>query len=52
MYYLFKNDPWGNKVPYMAVNNEEVATRLMNAVENFITKVVRVPRNVQSLIQM
>ena len=51
MYYLFKDDPWGNKIPYMAVNYEKVATRLMQDNDD-ITKVVNVPRNVQSLIKM
>ncbi len=52
MYHLFKDDPWGNKVPYMTVNHKEVADRLLKAGKDFITLVVNVPRNVQSLMKM
>ncbi len=52
MYYMFKDDPWGNKVPYMAANHKESADRILKAGKAFITKVIEVPSNVQSLIKM
>ena len=52
MYILYKDDPWGNKIPHMVVSREDVATRLLKAGKDFITRVVEVPRNVQSLIRM
>jgi len=51
MYQLYKDDMWGNKVPYM-VADHDTATRLMKDARNEITRVVNVPRNVQSLIKM
>ena len=52
MYILYKDDPWGNKIPCMAVATEDVAARLTNDPAGAITRVVEVPRNVQSLIKM
>lgn len=52
MYILYKDDPWGNKIPCMAVATEDVAMRLTNDPAGAITRVVEVPRNVQSLIKM
>lgn len=51
MYHLFKNDMWGNKVPYL-VTDKPTADRLVRDVEIDITKAVEVPRNVQTLIKM
>ena len=52
MYILFREDPWGNRVPHMAVNHREVASELMRRGKGFITRVWEVPRNVQTLIKM
>ena len=52
MYILFKDDPWGNKVPYMAANHKEVASELMRLGKGIVTRVIEVPRNVQTLIKM
>ena len=52
MYYLYKDDPWGNKVPYMAANHKDIADRLVRENGGSVTRVVEVPRNVQSLIMM
>ena len=49
---MFKDDPWGNKVPYMAANSQEAATKILKAGKDIITKVIEVPSNVQSLIKM
>lgn len=49
MYYLFKNDPFGNKVPMM-VATEPFADQLLKEMSGEITRVVVVPRNVKSLI--
>ena len=52
MYHLFKDDLWGNKVPYLTVSDERTATRLMKDEELAITKVVEVPRSKSSIILM
>ena len=52
MYHLFKNDPWGNKIPYLSVSDEKTAKRLMKDEELAITKVVEVPRSKSSIILM
>lgn len=52
MYHLFKDDLWGNKVPYLTVSDERTATHLMKDVELAITKVVEVPRSKSSIILM
>ena len=51
MYRLFKNDLWGNKVPYM-VADKPTADRLVMDKRIDITLAVEVPRNKQSLILM
>lgn len=51
MYHLFKDDLWGNKVPYM-VADKPTADRLVTEEGSVITKAVEVPRNVQTLIMM
>ena len=51
MYHLFKNDPWGNKVPYL-VADRQTADRLVLDERIDITKVVEVPRSVQTIIKM
>lgn len=52
MYHFFKDDPWGNKVPWLSVNSKDVADRLLRTNKDIITKVVCVPRNVKTLIKM
>ena len=51
MYYMFKKDPWGNNVPYMAAD-KPIADKLLKEKKELITLVVEVPRNVQTLIKM
>lgn len=51
MYYLFKDDPWGNKVPFMAAT-KPFADRLLQDGKSAVTRVVNVPRNAQSLISV
>ena len=52
MYHLFKDDAWGNKVPYLTVSREDVATRLMEDGKDYITRVVEVPRSKSTIIMM
>lgn len=52
MYGLYRKDLWGNDIPHMVTQDEPVATWLMKAGKDFITKVVEVPRNVNSLIKL
>lgn len=52
MYHLFKDDLWGNKVPYLSVSDKKTATHLMKDVELAITKVVEVPRSKSTIILM
>lgn len=52
MYHLFKDDLWGNKVPYLTVSDERTATRLMKDDRIAITKVVEVPRSKSTIILM
>lgn len=51
MYQLYKDDLYGNKVPYM-VATKPFADRLMRDLKHEITRVVDVPRNVQALIKL
>ena len=51
MYQLYKDDMWGHKVPYM-VAAKPFADQLARDLKHEITRVVYVPRNVQSLIKM
>ena len=51
MYHLFKNDLWGNMVPYL-VADKPTAERLVLDERIDITKVVEVPRSVQTIIKM
>ena len=51
MYQLYKDDMWGNKVPFMVATNP-VADMLVREMEREITRVVDVPRNVQELIKI
>ena len=52
MFHLFKNDPWGNKVPYLSVSDEQTATRLVKDSQLTITKVVEVPMSKSTIILM
>ena len=52
MYHIFKDDPWGNKVPYMSVSRKEVADMLVKSGKDFVTKVVEVPRSKSTIIMM
>ena len=52
MYYMYKDDPWGNKVPIMAISGARNADAFWRRNKDIITKIVRVPRNVQMLIKM
>ncbi|MBQ9645350.1 MAG: hypothetical protein IJV24_03200 [Prevotella sp.] len=51
MYRLFKDDLYGNKVPYL-VADKPTADRLVTDKRNDITLAVEVPRNVRTLIMM
>ena len=51
MYQLYKDDMWGNKVPYM-VATKPFADQLVRNMKGEITRVVPMPRNVQTLIKM
>lgn len=51
MYYLFKDDPWGNKIPFMAAT-KPFADRLLQDGKSAVTRVVNVPRDAQSLISV
>jgi len=50
MYHMFKDDPWGNKIPIMSIAHKSVADDFLQKHKDIITKVVNVPSNVQSLI--
>jgi hypothetical protein len=52
MYHLFKDDPWGNKIPIMTVSSEDTATRLMKNGKDYVTQVLEVPRNKSTIIKM
>ncbi len=52
MYHLYKDDLWGNKVPYLSVSDERTATRLMKDARLAITKVVEVPKSKSTIIMM
>lgn len=52
MYHFFKDDPWGNKIPFLSVTTEDVANKVLRTSKDIITRVVRVPRNVKTLIKM
>ena len=49
MYYLFKDDIYGNKIPVM-VATKPFADQLVNGMKGLITKVVEIPHSVGSLI--
>ena len=51
MYHMYKDDPWGNKVPYM-IGTKEAADMLMKKFRHVITRVVEVPNNMSALIKM
>ena len=51
MIHLFKDDMWGNKVPYMTVSRE-VADELVKDSHIAITKIVDVPRSTRTIICM
>ena len=51
MYQLYKDDLFGNKVPYM-VATKPFADKLVRDLKHEITRVVDVPRHVQALIKM
>lgn len=52
MYHLFKDDLWGNKVPYLTVSDGQTATQLVKDSQLAITKVVEVPRSKSTIILM
>lgn len=52
MYPMFKDDPWGNKVPLMSIARESVADDFLQKHKDIVTRVVKVPRNVKSLIEI
>ena len=52
MYHLFKDDLWGNKVPYMTVSDEQTASRIISNSSIRITKVLEVPRSKGTIIMM
>lgn len=52
MFCMYRDDPWGNKVPYMVAHTEDAATRLLKSGKDFITRIVEVPMNVSTLIKM
>ena len=52
MYHLFKNDLWGNRIPYVTVSDEDTATRLMEDKDLAITKVLQVPPSKSTIIMM
>ena len=52
MYYMYKDDPWGNKIPVMVISGKRNADAFLERNKGVITKIVRVPRNVQMLIKM
>lgn len=52
MYHLFREDPWGNRIPYLSVSDEKTATRLAKDGSLAITKVVEVPRSKSTIILM
>lgn len=49
---MYKDDPWGNKVPIMSIADGRAADDFLKNHKNIISRVVKVPRNVQSLIEM
>ena len=49
---MFKDDIYGNKVPYMAVNSKNTADRLLKSGKDFITIVIEIPKSVRSIIKM
>lgn len=51
MYCLFKDDAFGNKVPYM-VATKPFADQLVSDLKGSITRVVEVPKSKESLIMM
>ena len=52
MYHIYKDDPWGNKVPIMSIAHKSVADAYLRKHKDIITRVVNIPSNVQSLIVM
>lgn len=52
MYHLFKEDPWGNRIPYLSVSKKVVADELLKDKQIGITKVVEVPRSKSTIILM
>ena len=48
MYIIYKDDPFGNKIPVM-VATKPYADRMVQTLRN-ISKVTEVPRNAQSII--
>jgi len=52
MYHLFKDDPWGNKVPYLSVSRKAEADMLLEDEDLAITRVVEVPSSKSTIILM
>lgn len=52
MYHLFKEDPWGNKIPIMSVSHKDTATQLIKGYKGSITQVLEVPRSKSTIIKM
>lgn len=51
MYRLFKDDLWGNKVPYL-VADRPTSDRLVTDRRNGITRSVEVPSRARTLLMM
>lgn len=52
MYFLLKNDWWGNKIPFMAVSHPKTADRLLKDEKNLVTDVIEIPKDVQTIMKM
>lgn len=52
MYHVYKDDPWRNKVPLMSFTRESVANDFIKKHKSIVTRIVNVPRDIQSLIIM
>lgn len=50
MYHIYRDDPWGNKVPFFSAG-KDVADRLVRERDD-ITLVVEVPNSVSTIIKM
>lgn len=51
MYQIYKDDQWGNKVPFI-VATKPFEDQVVREMKHVITRIVDVPTNVQSLIKL